>query len=203
VGLRTMVAREWIAESASRPEEFAALSEETMGLLSLTRRADLLTGIESRNWRKVWEAITLPDLFALGGRYLERYKTDPWSSPTTAALRSVARSNDGSRLYVLGAVPYHSFGCSHPHLQADAPYEEYERHMFPVDIAERMAEFKIFLAFQADSMGLAPAALDRVAEALAAKAFRNAKMTDFKDWRSLMAGYASITAKDVKQALEQ
>jgi hypothetical protein len=151
----------------------------------------------------VWEAITLPDLFALGGRYLERYKTDPWSSPTTAALRSVARSNDGSRLYVLGAVPYHSFGCSHPHLQADAPYEEYERHMFPVDIAERMAEFKIFLAFQADSMGLAPAALDRVAEALAAKAFRNAKMTDFKDWRSLMAGYASITAKDVKQALEQ
>lgn len=203
VGLRTIVAREWVMESARRPEEFAALSEETMGLLSLTRRADLLTGIESRNWRKVWEAVTLPDLFALGGRYLERYKSDPWSSPATAALRCVVRSNDGSRLYVLGAVPYHSFGCSHPHLQADAPYEEYERHMFPVDIAERMAEFKIFLAFQADSMGLAPAALDRVAEALAAKAFRNAKMADFKDWRSLMAGYASITARDVKQALEQ
>ena len=68
---------------------------------------------------------------------------------------------------------------------------------------ERMAEFKIFLAFQADGMGLAPAALDRVAEPLAAKAFRNAKMTDFKDWRSLMAGYASITTRDVKQALEQ
>jgi tetratricopeptide (TPR) repeat protein len=203
VGLRTMVAREWIAESAGRPEEFSALSEETMGLLSLTRRADLLTGIESRNWRKVWEAVTLPDLFALGGKYLERYKTDPWLSPATAALRSAARSNDGSRLYVLGAVSFHSFGCSHPHLQADAPYEEYERHMFPVDIAERMAEFKIFLVFQADSMGLGPAALDRVAEALAAKAFRNAKMSDFKDWRSLMAGYASITAKDVKQALEQ
>jgi len=203
VSLRTMVAREWIAESARRPEEFAALSEETMGLLSLTRRADLLTGIESRNWRKVWEAVTLLDLFALGGRYLERFKTDPWSSPATAALRSLARSNDGSRLYVLGGVPYRSFGCNHPHLQADAPYEEYERYMLAADIAERMAEFKLFLAFQADSMGLAPSALGQVAEALAAKAFRNAKMTDFKDWRSLMAGYASITTKDVKQALEQ
>lgn len=203
VSLRTIVAREWIAESARHEEVFAALSEETMGLLSLTRRADLLTGIESRNWRKVWEAITLPDLFALGGRYLERFKTDPWSSPATAAVRSVARSNDGSRLYVLGGVPYRSFGCNHPHLQADAPYEEYERHMFAADIAERMAEFKIFLAFQADSMGLAPSALGRVAEALAAKAFRNTKMTDFKDWRSLMEGYASITPKDVKQALEQ
>ena len=203
VGLRTMVAREWIAESAGRPEEFAALSEETMGLLSLSRRADLLTGIESRSWRKVWDAVTVPDLFALGGRYLERYKTDPWSSPATAALRAVARSNDGSRLYVLGAVTYHSFGCSHPHLMADAPYEEYERHMMPVDIAERTAEFKLFLEIQADNMGLAPAALNRVAEPLAARAFRNAKMTDYKDWRSLMAGYASITTKDLKQALEQ
>jgi tetratricopeptide (TPR) repeat protein len=203
VGLRTMVGREWIEESAGRPEEFEALSEETMGLLSLSRRADLLTGIESRNWRKVWDAVTLPDLFVLGGRYLERYKSDPWSSPATAALRSVAHSNDGSRLSVLGAVTYHSFGCSHPHLLADAPYEEYERHMMPVDIAERMAEFKIFLAIQADSMGLPPAALDKLAEPLAAKAFRNAKMTDYKDWRSLMAGYASITTKDLKQALEQ
>jgi tetratricopeptide (TPR) repeat protein len=203
VGLRTMVAREWIAESASRPEEFASLGEETMGLLSLSRRADLLTGIESRNWRKVWDAVTVPDLFALGGRYLERYKSDPWSSPATTALRAVARSNDGSRLYVLGAVTYHSFGCSHPHLLADAPYEEYERHMMPVDIAERMAEFKLFLAIQADSMGLPPAALDKLAEPLAARAFRNAKMTDYKDWRSLMAGYASITTKDLKQALEQ
>jgi hypothetical protein len=147
--------------------------------------------------------VTLPDLFALGGRYLERYKSDPWSSPATAALRSVAHSNDGSRLSVLGAVTYHSFGCSHPHLLSDAPYEEYERHMMPVDIAERMAEFKLFLAIQADSMGLPPAALDKLAEPLAAKAFRNAKMTDYKDWRSLMAGYASITTKDLKQALEQ
>src|SRR6266853_4222607 len=42
VGLRTTVAREWITESARRPDEFKVLSEETMGLLSLARRADLL-----------------------------------------------------------------------------------------------------------------------------------------------------------------
>jgi hypothetical protein len=115
----------------------------------------------------------------------------------------VARANDGSRLPVLGAVTYHSFGCNHPHLLVDAPYEEYERHMFPADIAERTAEFKLFLVYQADSMGLEPSNLDKVAEPLAAKAFRNTKMSDAKDWRSLMAGYASITAKDVRVAMEQ
>jgi tetratricopeptide (TPR) repeat protein len=203
VGLRTTVAREWIAESARRPDAFASLSEETMGLLSLSRRADVLTGIESRNWRKVWDAVTLPDLFALGGKYLDHFKAEPWTSPATAELRRVASSNDGSRLPVLGAVTYHSFGCSHPHLMADAPYEEYERHMFPAEIAERTAEFKLFLVYQADSAGLAPGNLDKVAEPLAAKAFRNTKMSDAKDWRSLMAGYASITSKDLRLAMEQ
>jgi hypothetical protein len=38
---------------------------------------------------------------------------------------------------------------------------------------------------------------------LATKAFRAAKMTDFRDWKGLMAAYASITPQDLKQALEQ
>ena len=203
VSLRTTVAREWIVESARRPEAFVALSDETMGLLSLSRRSDVLTGIDSRNWIKVWDAVTLPDLFALGGKYLERFKADLWTSPAISELRLVALSNNGSRLPILGAVTYHSFGCNHPHLMSDAPYEEYERHMFPAEMAERTAEFKLFLVYQADSIGLAPANLERVAEPLAAKAFRNTKMTDEKDWKSLMSGYASIGPNDFRQAMEQ
>jgi len=203
VGLRTTVAREWVTESARRPAEFQVLSEETMGLLSLSRRADLLSGIETRNWRKVWDAVTLPDLFALGGKYLDRFKSDPWSSPSTAALRLVAASNDGSRLNILGAVTYHSFGCSHPHLLTDAPYEEYERHMFPGEIAERAAEFKLFLVSLADGLGVEPLALVNVAEPLAAKAFHNAKMTDPRDWRALMGAFASIAPNDLREALQQ
>jgi tetratricopeptide (TPR) repeat protein len=203
VGLRTTAAREWIAESASHPGEFQALGEETMGLLSLTRRSDLLNGIENRNWTRVWDAVTLPDLFALGGKYLERFKTDPWPSPSTAALRQVSSTNDGARLNVLGAVTYHAFGCSHPHLIPDAPYEEYERHMFPAEIAERAAQFKLFLVVLADGLGVEPLALVNVAEPLAAKAFHHAKMTDSRDWRSLLGAFASIAPSDLSEALQQ
>jgi hypothetical protein len=202
-GLRITVAREWIYVSATQEEAFRALSEDTMGLLSLSRRADLLNGIEAGNWRKVWESVTLPDLFSLGGKYLERFKSDPWTSPVTVALRSIAATNDGARLNILGAIPYHSFGCNHPHLVADAPYEEYEQQMFPDELAERSAAFELFLAFQADNLGVEPSALSDVVETLASKAFRSTDMVDLKDWRSLMAGFATITAKDIKQVLEQ
>jgi hypothetical protein len=203
VSLRITVAREWIYMSAAQPEVFRALSEETMGVLSLSRRADLLNGIEAANWRKVWDSVTLPDLFLLGGRYLERFKTDPWSSPLTSSLRSLLAANDGSRLYIFGTIPYRTLGCSHLHLVADAPYEEYERQMLPEGLAERSAEFKLYLAFQADIFGVEPSALSDVAEALASKAFRGAQMMDSMDWRSLLAGFGTINSKDVKQALEQ
>lgn len=203
LGLRVTAAREWIFESARRPDAFRALAEETTGLLSLSRRADLLNSIAARNWQRAWDSVTLPDLFALGGRYLAHFKTDPWPSPVTAELRSVAAGNDGSRLNILGPLPYHALGCSHPHLLLDAPYEEYQQHFFPADLAERTAEFKLFLAFRADSVGVQPGALAKVAEPLAAKAFRSAQLTNMRDWRSLLAAYASVTAGDLKQALEQ
>jgi hypothetical protein len=203
VGLRVAVAREWIMESTVRPDVFQALAEETMGQLSLSRRADLLNSIATRSWQKAWNSVTLPDLFALGGRYLYHFSHDPWPSPVTAELRVVAGSNDGSRLNILGPIPFHAFGCSHPHLLADAPYEEYEQHLFPTEIAERTAEFKLYLAFQADSAGVQPGELARVAEPLAAKAFRSADLTDDHDWRSLLAAFAGVTTVDFKQALEQ
>src|SRR6202521_3374445 len=203
VSLRITIARARIYMSASQGEAFHTLGEDTRGVLSLCRRADLLNGIEARNWRNVWESVMLPDLFLLGGRYLDRFKTDLWTSPVTVALRSLAVANDGSRLNILGAIPYHSLGCSHPHLVADAPYEEYERRMFPQELAERSAEFKLFLAFQADSLGVEPSVLSDVAETLASKVFRDAQMMDSKDWRTLLAGFASIMPKDIKQALEK
>ncbi|MGB6477223.1 MAG: hypothetical protein WBF04_24480 [Candidatus Sulfotelmatobacter sp.] len=203
VSLRISVAREWIFQAARQPEEFQTLSEETTGLLSLSRRADLLTGIETRAWRKVWDSVTLPDLFELGGQYLSHYKSAGWSSPVTAELGAIAALNDGSRLSILGPVAYHSFGCGHPHLHMDAPYEEYEGRLFPVEMAERAAEFKLFLAYRADGGGVDPSVLSSVAEALAARAFRTAQMNDFRDWRSLFAAYSSVTSADVKEALKQ
>jgi Flp pilus assembly protein TadD len=202
LGLRVAIAREWIVEAALHPEALRVLNDATMGLLSLSRRADLLNGISARNWPKAWEAITLPDLFALGSVYPQYVKTEIWTSPVTAALHTLSARNKGARLQSLGEIPYRSFGCSHPHWMPLAPYEEYERRFFPVENAERWAEFKLFLAFQADLAGIEASGLSGIAESLAAKAFRSVQMTDFRDWRSLQLGYASITAADVRRAMQ-
>jgi len=202
VTLRILAAREWIVASAQDPKLFASLSEETSGLLSLSRRADLLNGIEEREWPQVWASITLPDLFRLGGNYLRRYPSESSPSQVTAQLRLAVAANDGARLDILGRIPTHVLGCSHTHLVPDAPYEEYERQLVPTYMAERAAEFKLFLAYRADSLGVQPADLPLAAERLAAKAFINSRMSDYHDWRSLLTAYASITNDNLKSALE-
>lgn len=202
LGLRVAVAREWIVNSATNAKAEEALRDASIGVLSLLRRADMLNGIRARNWARVWEAVTVPDLFALGSRYLDNFKTDAWSSAATAALRKLAANNDGARLRWLGSVPYRSSGCSHAHWMTLPPYEEYEHRFFGVENAERWAEFKIYLALQADEAGTDAATLSRAAEPLAAKAFRAAQMTDFHDWRSVLTGYSSITSNDLKRAAQ-
>jgi hypothetical protein len=71
-------------------------------------------------------------------------------------LREVAALSDGPHLNIPGPVRHQVFGCSYPHLLPDAPYEEYERHLFPADMAERSAEFKLFLAFLDNSVVAEP-----------------------------------------------
>jgi hypothetical protein len=205
--LRILAAREWIVAAAESPEKAEALRDDTAGLLSLARRADLLNGIEDRNWNQVWASITLPDLFTLGGKFLTRYSGNESAAlgqtPVVAELRLVSAANDGSRLDILGRIPSEALGCTHPHMVSDVPYEDYERRVFPKDLAERSADFKLFLAYRANNLGIEPAGLAPVAEPLVAKAFRNAHMADYHDWRSLLAGYASITNADLGKALEQ
>jgi hypothetical protein len=198
--LRVIVAREWIYESSRKAVAFRALSDETMGLLSLSRRAQLLNGIASREWRRVWDSLTLPEMFALGARYARQFPTDPWPSEAAVALRAAEKTHTDGQLNVLGAIPGHIFGCNHPHLLSDAPYEEYERHL-PSEMGERSAEFKLFLAFQSDRLGLRPEMLDNIDESLAVKAFRKAKMTDYRDWRSLFNAFASVNPSDLQREI--
>jgi hypothetical protein len=151
-GLRLAVAREWVARAASQPELAESLGDAAFGLLSLTRRAELLGALADGNWPAVWNLLTLSDLYFLSDRYLARYPKDPWTSAATQALRREAARNDGSRLALLGAQFPATFGCSHPHLRAAMPYEQYEKE--PFKLAERSAEFKLYLARYADSAGL-------------------------------------------------
>ena len=199
VTLRVLAAREWIVAAAEDAGMFVTLSEETAGLLSLARRADLLNGIEERDWPRVWGAVPLPDLFRLGGSWLARYPAAAHETPVTMQLRA---AGDGQRLDILGRVPEHVLGCGHTHLVADAPYEEYERQLLPTYMAERTAEFKLFLAYRADRAGMQPADLAGAAEQLARKAFRVSAMNDDHDWRALLRGFGSISNEDLRNAME-
>jgi tetratricopeptide (TPR) repeat protein len=200
-GLKIAVAREWVARAAGRPELAASLGEAAFGLLSLTRRAELLGALADGDWRAVWNVLTLSDLYFLGDRYLERYPADAWVSAATQALRRELARNDGSRLAMLGADFAFTFGCSHPHLRGARPYEAYEKDMLIFKLAERSAEFKLYLARYADAAGQGASSLGVVAETAARTILKRLQMTDGHDWRSVLAGFSEFDGKMWEEAL--
>ena len=203
LSLKVTVAREWIVRSASQPDLAASLAESTLGLLSLTRRADLLDAVAGSNWSSVWSLVTLSDLYFLGDRYLKRYPMDPWQSPATLALRRRVATDDGTRLQWLGAEFDDTYGCSHPHLRPAPPYEEYEKDLFPTRLAERTAEFKLYLARYADRAGMPVAELGEVAEPAARAILKKMQLTDLHDWRSALAAFAGLNDRIVEEALSK
>jgi tetratricopeptide (TPR) repeat protein len=201
MGLKVTVAREWVARAASQPEVESSLAEATLGLLSLTRRAGLLTALGEGNWKSVWDALTLADLYFLGDRYLESYPKDAWQSPATRALRQIAAQNDGSRLQLLGGELGDTLGCSHPHLRSAPPYEEYEKDLIPTRLAERTAEFKLYLARYADEEGIPASALGALAEPAARGMLKKFQLSDIHDWRSVLSTFATLDRKAIDGGL--
>jgi Flp pilus assembly protein TadD len=197
-GLKEAVAREWVVRAAGEPDLAQSLGEAAFGLLSLTRRAELLGAVADGHWRAVWNVLTLSDLYFLADRYLAHYPTDPWTSPATQALRSEMKRNDGSRLTMLGGELLAISGCSHPHLRGTMPYEEYERD--PFKVAERSAEFKLYLVRYADTAGLSASALGGVAENAARAILKQLQLSDIYDWRSVLASYAGFDGKGWEEA---
>jgi hypothetical protein len=200
--LRILAGREWIVRSASDPHYLEALEAATLGVLALGRRADLLNSIADRDWNSVWKSVPLPDLYTLGSE-ISRYslpRAD--SSPVLTELRALESSGRARNIDYLGHIPYLADGCGHLHMAVDAPYEEYARRLMEEDLAERTADFKLYLAVRADHAGVEPSELGRVAEKLAARAFAASQLIDYHDWRSLFAAYSSISTQDLKRALE-
>jgi len=201
LGLKITVAREWIVRAAAQPELETSLAEAALGLLSLTRRAELRDALANGDWPSVWDVVTLSDLYFLAGRYLERYSADPWQSPATRALRQLIARNDGARLQSLGPEFDDTFGCSHPHLRIASPYEEYEKDLLPRRLAERTAEFKLYLARYADAEGIPASALEALAEPAARAILMRMRMNDRYDWHSALAAYSTLDSKLVGEAL--
>jgi hypothetical protein len=201
LALRVQVAREWVVGAATDPALSESLSRNTLGLLSAARRAELFNALEARRWNKVWAAMTLSDLYALGTRYATEYSQDPWQSSAVAALRASNLKNTDSNVNLLGPVAVTLLGCDHPHLSVMPPYEHYENHLFPVDMAERTAEFKVYLAYAADAVGVNPSSLGIIAEPLAADTMGRLQMTDLND--SVTVAFAEIDSKAIQSAFEK
>jgi len=202
-GLKIRLAREWILESAARPEARTGLADATLGLLSRARRAELINGIDARDWRVVWSTVTLSDLYFLADRYLAQNKTDLWQSPVTVSIRRELDRKHSSHQDLLGASLPELFDCDHPHMLFLAPYEEYERYLIPEKLAERMAEFKLYLAVSADSLGVPAAAVGLIAETLARQILSAAKMSDPRDWSAVATAMGRLNDSMLKAVLDK
>jgi len=201
VSLRISVARNGYSNRRAARSCFRRWVEETQ-VAVLTRRADLLNGIESRNGGKSGLQPCSPIFSRIGGRYLDHFKTDPWSSPVTTALRAASQRMMVRACELLGLIKYHTFGCGHPHIFTDAPYEEYERQFLPPKLLNAPPSSSLS-CFPGRQHWIAALRSGQCGRNSAQKAFGAAQMSNFGDWRSLLAAYASVTPDDLRQALEQ
>ena len=201
-GQQIRLAREWIVQAAAQPDRLAEIEAETLGLLSLTRRADLIKAIEARDWPRAWRSITLGELFHLAPRLAARHPQLPWHSPLTAAWKPSQQAARPERMRWLGLIAPVLCDCSQPLLSPAAPYEALARQLMTQPVAQRTAEFKFYLAYLADSLGMPPSALAAVAEPLARRGFQKMKFADPRDWSSALAAYATLTEADVWEELE-
>lgn len=187
---RVRLAREWTVESAGSREMLSELDEQSRGLLSLTRRAKLIDGIQSRNWPAVWDSVSISDLYFLGDSLIERSPAKFWRSPTLQAMKraaGAAGSCDG-----LGQVAPDLSGSAVTRLQRYEPYEEYERYLMPDRLAERVAELKLYLAWQADSLAWPPEAIAHVASPAADAVIKKLRAGGIHDWMAALDAYRSL-----------
>ena len=200
-GLRLRMAREWLLHAGADSKLLAGLADDTQGLLSPTRRGELLDALAGRDWNTAFKNVTLGDLYALSNKYLERYSGETWRSPVMSALLKLSKDNDGGRLRWLGPSATELAGCSHSHLDVAGPYEEYEKLILPYKLAERAAEFKLYLADFAGQAGIPPAALSAIGQPVTAQIFKHMRMTDLLDWRGAQLAFAGLNETVVRAAL--
>ncbi len=190
------LAREWIVESGQSTSTRKELEQETLGLLSLSRRKTLLTAITERDWRSAWECLSISDLYFVGNALIEHAPGDLWQSPELRAMKTVAsRTKD---LDALGQVAPDLNGSAAPQLRRYEPYEEYQRYMLPDRIAQRTAELKLYLAYIADSLELPPSALAEIAPRAADLAVARFRMRDLWDWSAALDAYRELQPDTIK-----
>jgi hypothetical protein len=202
LALQIRAAREWTMQAALSGDLREILLEELAGLVSPVRRAKAADLIEGRAWRQVWETLTLTDLFFLGERLLARGAAVRWPSPAAKELVEIRRRHKGKGLDWLGPTlgDLRRFGS--PRLRELPPYEDCALSVFMVPLAQRTAEFSIYLADYLSSVPVPAAAMSMVAEPLARRTLQSVKMAGAKDWISILRAYSRLDKDSLKAVLE-
>jgi len=81
------------------------------------------------------------------------------------------------------------------------PYEQIANESYPVFLAERVAEFKIYLVRLFAREALPAAALPAVAEAAARAVLGDIQMTNVKDWQSVLDAYEGFDDARLKEVI--
>jgi len=153
---------------------------------------DLLNGIESRIGGKVWASALLPELSRSAAGISIILRPIPGHRRLRQRCAPSSQTNDGSAPANTWLYEYHTFGCGHPHIFTDAPYEEYERQFSPPKLLNAPPSSSSF-CFPGRQHWIAALRSGQCGRTLAQKAFGAAQMSNFGDWRSLLDAYASVT----------
>jgi len=81
------------------------------------------------------------------------------------------------------------------------PYEDTATEPFPDYLGERLAEFKLYLAYLFAREGLAPEGLPALAETAARDVLGDLQMSDYRDWPTVIAAYAAFDLGRLQEAL--
>jgi tetratricopeptide (TPR) repeat protein len=200
VAVQVHAAQDWLVLAGGDDGLRVAVGAATYGLLSLNRRARLLLALARRDWEAVWPALSLTDLFFLAARLREAGVRYPEQSPVIAEYLAYADAiPEGAD--ALGPTLVNVRRYTTPALVELAPYEDSASELFPAYLAERLAEFKLYLACLFADQALPAGALSAVAEAAAREVLSDIQMTNLHDWQAVISAYSDFDAARLRDVM--
>jgi hypothetical protein len=103
---------------------------------------------------------------------------------------------------MLGPVLVNLRRYTTPALVELSPYEDSATILFPEYLAERVAEFKLYLACLFADQALPAGALSAVAEAAAREVLSGIQMTNLRDWQAVISAYNDFDAARLRDVME-
>jgi vacuolar-type H+-ATPase catalytic subunit A/Vma1 len=84
-----------------------------------------------------------------------------------------------------------------------APYEEAAARMYPQYLAERVAEFKVYLACLLAEQALPAEALQAIAEPAVREALGDLRMSNRSDWTAVIEAFAAFDAARLRELMQR